>query len=476
VTAPIPLDPRLRGPRPLPFLGPRGGLLRFFRDPVGVLLSLRERYGPIAAVSDGDPSLVCLFGPEHNRAVLSDPQRFHNFAEPPFPFPPDSGISRLWNGLTAMNGERHRRHRRLLQPPFQKGTVDGYRDDVVGLAGAILETWPRDGLFDLDEATAVLTLRIAMRVLFGVDVERDARDLGRMAKATLQQLTSVAVMAFPYDLPSTPYSDMLALADRMEARVRALVAEKRMQPVGRDVLSLLVRAHDEDGASLTDSELVGHANVLYVAAHETTAFTLSWTLFLLSQHPTVAADLADEVRGVLRGDAPTVAQIARMPLLDAVLKESMRLLPATPFFFLRRLTGSSQVGPFTLPEGSTLILSPLVTHRDPDLFPEPKRFRPERWQGLTPSPYEYLPFGAGPRLCLGAPFAALVLRLVLPMIVQRSRFRLAWSADVSRRVQGITMGPKHGMPMRVTPQDGWYPRPTRVRGDIHELVDLTARA
>jgi cytochrome P450 len=238
------------------------------------------------------------------------------------------------------------------------------------------------------------------------------------------------------------------------------------------VLSILIEAHDEDGVGLTDDELVGHVSVLFIAGHETSAFTLAWTLFLLAQHPRANADLEAELRSALRGDAPTAESLARLPLLDAVVRESMRLLPPTPFLFVRRGTSAFSLGPYSLPAGAQVILSPLVTHRARSIYTEPKRFLPGRWDTISPGPYEYMPFGAGPRFCVGAAFGAQLVRITLAVLVQRFRFTLLLDARIARKAQGITMGPRYGMPMRVARHDGQLAPPSRVQGDIHELVDL----
>jgi cytochrome P450 len=240
----------------------------------------------------------------------------------------------------------------------------------------------------------------------------------------------------------------------------------------RDTLSIRIAAHDEDCAALPDALLVGLANELFIAGHETTASTLAWTLFLLDRHPRILGDLLDELAAVLHGDAPTVEQVERLPLLDAVVEESMRLLPAAPFFFFRRNGEPVRLGEYDVPAGASLIVSPLITHHLPELYPEPQRFRPERWSGEQPSAYEYLPFGAGPRICLGAAFAALSLRVLLAVVLQRFRLILEPDARVSFRVRGIILGTKHGLPMRVEAPDRRPEAPRPLRGDIGELVDL----
>ncbi|HSN99869.1 MAG TPA: cytochrome P450, partial [Candidatus Nanopelagicales bacterium] len=145
----------------------------------------------------------------------------------------------------------------------------------------------------------------------------------------------------------------------------------------------------------------------------------------------------------------------------------------TPLLLLRMATADAQLGPYPLPPGAGVVLSPLITQRNPDLYPDPDRFRPERWTRLSPGPYEYLPFGAGPRMCLGAGFANLTLRLSLSLILQRFRLSLAHRARISTVIRGITMGPRHGLPMLIAPQDRYFRRAEEVRGDIGELVNLS---
>ncbi len=236
------------------------------------------------------------------------------------------------------------------------------------------------------------------------------------------------------------------------------------------MLSILIEAHDEDGTRLTDSELLGHSAVMYVAGHETTAFTLSWTLLLLAQHPQLLAEVSAEARAAIGTSAPTVE--TKLPLLDRVLKESQRLLPATPYMFIRQATAGFQLDGHELPADTGFIVSPLITHRIPELYEDPLRFDPERWTRIAPTAYEYMPFGAGPRLCIGMGFASQALRIVLPMVLARFGVELVDGAKVSRKVQGITMGPKHGLPMKLLASGASTKRATSVRGDIHELVRL----
>ncbi len=465
---PIPL----RGPRPLPLLGVWGNLLRFMGDPVGHMLRIYREHGRLATLADRNAALICAFDPDVNRLVLSDQNRFHVSEELVFPVPKGSSMGRLSTNLTLLNGEAHRRHRRLMMPAFQRSAVETYRDDMATVTERHIERWRPGQALELAQEMQQLTLTFAVKCLFGLDASLGGADLGALSTELLGGLMSLGVAAFPHDLPGTPYRRTLRVAEVLEERLRRLIAQKRAQPAGsRDVLSMLIQAHDEQDGRFSDEELLGAANVLFIAGHETTAYTLTWTLFLLSQHPRVLADVLDEVSGELRGAAPTVEQVPRLVLLDRVVKESMRLLPASVMLFFRFATEPFQLGGLELQKGTGLLLSPLVTHRLPELYPEPERFRPERWLERQPSTYEFLPFGAGPRMCIGASFATLAVRVVLPILLQRFRFALAPGARISRHVRGITIAPRYGMPMIVgTP--GEAGEPGTVRGDIHELVQL----
>jgi cytochrome P450 len=461
----------LAGPKAMPIAGTMGNFMRFFSDPVGVLLRLRRDYGDIAALSRGDAAWVAAFGAAHNQTILSDALLFPNFGKAPMKLPKDSAASRLDHMLTSMNGEQHRRHRRLMMPAFNKPAIAGYFDETVKMADRVIARWSQGSVVDVRREMSELALCVAMKCLYAVDLLEDADELGALSVGLLDSF-SVGAVLFPFNIPGTPYARFLTMCDRFEKRLQRLIADHRAHAKdGRDVLSLLIQARDDDGSGLGDDELVSHAGLLFMAGHETTANTLAWTLMLLAEHPSVRQGVEDELDAVLRGAAPTIEDIARLPLLDAVVKESMRVLPAAAIMFFRRASGAFRLGDLELPKDSTVLLSPLVTHRDERMFPDPLRFQPERWAKMKPTAYEYLPFGAGPRLCLGAPFATQAIRVLLAMMMQRHRFDLL-SCRVDRRVRGITLGIKRALPMKLSPRTSSPPPAPRLEGDIHELVTL----
>lgn len=464
----------IRGPWAPPLVGPQLSFVRLVADPVGRSIALHRAFGDIVAAADKNPSLVVAFGAERNREVLSNQAAFDNDTELFFKAPPGSALEKFRYSLVFQAGAAHKRYRRLRMPAFHKAAIDGHARDIVEIAQGALDTWPVGLTADVAELTRQMVQFIAVRCFFGLDWREGDRGVGYLANHTVDLLTSPLSVALPLRIPGTPFARLLDASDELVGKFRALLEEKRAQrPIGHDVLSLLVHARDEDGSTLTEDELIGAAGEIFVAGHDTQARTLAWTLFLLEQHPKVLGDVLDEVQGVLRGGPPSVEHIPRLPLVDRVIKESMRVLPPVPMLFIRVCQHDARLGPYTLPAGSKVVLSPVVTHRDPSLYPEPARFKPERWERLQPTLYEYLPFGAGPRMCIGAAFATLSLRLLLPMILQRYRLRLAFGARISRRVRGNIMGFKHGLPMLIAPQDRRLERREGVRGDVRELVDLS---
>ncbi|HNP74001.1 MAG TPA: cytochrome P450 [Kouleothrix sp.] len=459
-----------RVPGPRAPLGWRGQALAFLRDPIAFMALLRRQYGELASVQEGYQWWMFAFGPAYNQQVLSDAALFHSVAIAPLTTPPNSALARLTRNLLSMNGDTHKQQRRLMLPAFHRKRVEGYRDAIVALAEHELDTWQVGQQLDIARAMQRLTLRIASRTLFGVDAAGDADSVGRLIDSWMATLESGGVLLLPRDLPATPFRKLLRLSDQLEARVQAVIARKRASPAGQpDVLSMLIEARDDDGVALTDEELIGQASLVFIAGHETSSNALTWTLFLLSQHPRILAELCDELAGVLRGGAPTVEQLARLPLLDRVLKESMRLLPPASFM-MRYTTRPAQLGPHTLPAGATVTVSPYITHHSPALYPDPQRFDPARWERIAPGTYEYMPFGAGPHMCLGSTFATIEIKIVLALLLQRYRLELAPGARIDRRVK-ITMSPRWGMPMHVLPQ-GSLPRPVRVRGNVRQMVEL----
>jgi len=321
-------------------------------------------------------------------------------------------------------------------------------------------------------------LRVTSTLLFGLDEPEMAYRLGDMISDWVSMNDELGAGALvSNDVFNERYEELLAFAERLEAEIMQMIRYRRQAGrSGNDVLSILVRQHDDEGG-LSDEELVGQAAVLFSAAHMTTAHALSWTLFLLAEHPSVMQRLWVDWQqphgrapvSTARDDTDDWGEDANSPL-ERVIKESMRILPASAYS-QRINIEAVDLGPFRLPRGTGIVFTPLVTHHLPEQFPDPQRFLPERWLTLRPSPYAYHPFGAGARMCIGGPLALAIMRIALPKMLTRFRFTVAPHANISAHVESTMLMPTHGIPMNLGPPDGQFSS-SPVGGNIHELVDL----
>jgi len=474
------------GPTALPVLGPTAELLRFVLDPIAHVGALFEKYGPIAQLVVGSPTrivsterkvpgTVFLFGPEYNRALLTNHADFHKCAlsGPLYPEEPLSPrtrpLTRMLTGLFHANEGDHRQQRRLLMPAFHRSRIESYRDEMVATTEELLSEFRPGSTRDIRPDMMQVTLRIATATLFGADFGELGMQIGHDIESWNATLRGANIV--PLDLPFTPYRRWLDLSSSIDRRILEVIRRKREdRGSGRDMLSMLIEARDEGGAQLSEDELIGHAGVIFAAGHETSSNALSWTLLVLAQHPKILADLCDELAGKLRGSAPTFEDLAELPLLDHVIKESLRLFPPAPLN--HRITArDAELGPYRIPAGTELLSSIYHTHRMPELYPEPLRFRPERWQGTDPGPYGYNPFGAGPRMCIGATFASFEIKIVLAMLLQRFRLELIPNQRIGRYF-GITLAPSPRVLMRVLRTDRPIARAAPIHGQIHEMVNL----
>jgi cytochrome P450 len=451
--------------------------VRFFRDPLGYLREGYGRHGPIHLVGAPLPPLpprrryVFALGPRFNREVLSDPVTFRTTGQT-LPGPKGSAQRRLRYGLTRSQGEAHERQRELVLPLFQRAAVDRACPSMVAVADELLGRWRPGQAVDMHHEMKWVSLRLSSDILFGRDDPARALHLGEMIGEWVERNFDPAVWLLLLDVPGTPYHALLRHAERLEAEIRDLLERRRRADApGGDAFSLLVRAHAEGHAWMADRDLVGQATILFAASYETTENALAWTLFLLAQHPELTEEIAEEIARELGAAAPAPAALARLPLLDAAIRESMRILPPVPYT-IRSVEADVELGGARLRRGDRVVLSHYVTHHLPELYPEPERFWPQRWLELRRTPYEYLPFSAGPRLCIGFSFATAALKVVVARILQRFRFALEPGTRIDPWVK-VTLAPRQGLPMTLhAPGAKLAAQP--VRGRILDLVDLPA--
>jgi cytochrome P450 len=466
-------------PHPLRGLPAAWWFARFVLDPVRCLRNAYREWGPLSYCGSVVPwkrheqKSVLALGPEYNRLVLGDVATFHTSAQTRGG-PQNSALRRVRYGLTAMNGDKHRQQRQQVIGLFAKKAIDSYHDEVLASADRMLASWPAGRVVDMSVLLKKMMLHLSARILFGREDPARSDRLGDMIGQLFQLNWKLGVFLFPFNLPATPMRRLLRHAEKMERELLAMIQNRLTQPESTkgDILDLLIRCRDASDGQMTDTDLLGQATILFAASYETQANALTWTLFLLSQHPEVLRNLCDELWHVLNWSAPKLEDLDRLPYLETVLKESMRILPPVPFT-IRIAARETELGGIPLRPRDRVICSHFITHHLPELYDEPERFRPERWFSIEPNQYEYLPFSAGPRWCIGKNLAMAMMKIVLARLVQKWRFAMMPNARIDRYVS-VTMGPKHGLPMILGPQDRRF-EVVPVRGNVHEMVELVSR-
>lgn len=447
----------------------QGRLLDFPDNPLACLRSLHAQHGDICAMEEEGQRIHFVFSPQYNHQVLSNNDAFHSrfFA---IRGSRKSSQRRLSSGLLSMNGEQHKRNRRLVMDVFTKQAIASYTPAIKSEIDTLLDSLQPGTTCDISREVTEFMLRLTSTILFGIDQPEVAYKIGHMIDQWVRLNHEIGMGVFVADLTITErYNFLSSFASDLEAEILEMIMLRRSKPTGNDALSIMLNAYDSEG-SITNEELVGQTALMFGAAHLTTAHTLAWTLFLLAQHPSVMSKLHEELHNELDGGFPSLDGADRLRYTDQVIKESMRIMPASSYS-QRMAAIPVQLGPFSLPAGSVVIFSQYITHHLPELFPYPEVFQPERWTGINPSPYEYLPFGAGPRRCMGAGLATLILKTTLPTLLQRYKLTVVPNSEINANIISTMLTPASPLLMRIDEQDGRF-ECHPVGGNIHEIVDL----
>lgn len=363
----------------------------------------------------------------------------------------------LGKGLLTSEGDFWLRQRRLSQPVFLRNRIIGYGDSMVKIAQRVLAEWKPGEQRDMIDEMMRLTLAIAAKTLFNTDVDNDAhaiaRAMGVMQNNFLERFNSL--MPLPMWMPTPANLRAKRAARELDEILYRIIRQRRAENVDKgDLLSLLLHARDEnDGAGMDDKQLRDEAMTLFLAGHETTALVLSWTWYLMAQHPEVEQKLWTELDEVLAGRTPTVDDWPKLKFTEMIALESMRLYPPA-YLIGREATVDCAIGGYAVPRGMTLLMPQWVVQRDPRFYDEPNRFRPERWgeERIKSLPkFAYFPFGGGPRVCIGQQFAMMELVLILATIAQKFRFRMQPGATVTP-LPKFTLRPTPGIPGVIEPR------------------------
>ncbi len=361
------------------------------------------------------------------------------------------------NGLLTSDGDFWRRQRKLMQPSFHRQALSSFAATMVAETEAYFEQWDtrarQSEAFDVAQDMAFLTLNIAGLTLFSTPVDEKADAFGQSLRVAFDFVGFKMRPTLPVPLwvPTPSNLRFKAARRRLDAVVYQIIERRRktLNPAP-DLLSMLMAARDEEtGEAMSDVQLRDEVITLLLAGHETTAITLTWALYVLTREPAVEARLHEEVTSVLRGAAPTVEDIRRLPYTRMVIEETMRLYP--PAWGLpREAIHEDEIGGYHIPARSLVALNQFLTHRHPDFWEDPERFDPERFTPERSSgrpSFAYFPFGGGQRVCIGSQFALMEATLVLAMIVQRYRVRLVPGHPIEFDTM-FTLRPKYGV--RVT--------------------------
>jgi cytochrome P450 len=441
--------------------GPKGhplfGMLPDFRgDRLAFLVRTARQYGGVARFPIRRRSVFLVTDPAGAKRVLQD--NADNYGRETR----SVGVLRetLGNGLLTTTGPAWWRNRRLAQPSFHKQRLAGFAGIMTEAATDFADRLARDGgrgpAFDLVPELSRLTLRILGRCLFQRDLTDEADAVGGALKVVLHHTISKlgSLVPLPGAVPTPQNLRFRAALRALDKVVQSLIHERRRDGGDRaDLLSMLLAARDEEtGEGLGDRQLRDELMTLLLAGHETTAMALSWTFYLLSLHPGARRKLEDEL-AALPGGAPNVDDLPRLRYTRMVLDESLRLYPPA-WVVTRSATADDEIGGFTIPAGSPVLVSPYVTHHDPALWEDPEGFDPERFapeQADTRPRYAYFPFGGGPHLCIGAGFATMEATIVLAVVARRLRLDLEPGRPVTIDAL-VTLRPKPGVWVTARPR------------------------
>ena len=405
-----------------------GNLSEFARDRVGLLTRLPEQYGDIARIDLGFfARAFVVSSPElaHETLVTQDDAFVKTLGLTLFARP------LLGEGLVTSQGDFHRRQRRMIAPAFMSKRIAAYAGTMASYADACVQRLRRADVADLSQEMMRLTFEIVGKTLFDADVSGEAKVVGDALTSVMETFTRQisSIVPLPPAVPTPSNLRARRAVRRLDELVYRLVRERRASGDDTgDFLSMLLAARDEDGAGgMSDRQVRDEAMTILMAGHETVSTALSWTFYLLARHPQVRARLEDEVDRVLGGRPPSLALLPRLPYAMQVFKEAMRVYPPV-YMVLRRAARAVTLGGVELKKNDVVIVDIIGMHRRAECFPDPLRFDPDRFapeaeKAMTR--HAYLPFGGGPRVCIGNHFALMEGQIVLAHLAQHLRFDLA---------------------------------------------------
>ena len=442
------------GPQTLPLLQ----LISWITHPLEFLDTCANRYGDCFTVKlSGSRTLVIFSHPQAIEQIFTAHPRQFDAGRANMILRPTLGD----NSLLLLDGDRHSAQRQLLMPPFHGERMRAYSQLIFQVVEQVTSQWVEGQTVTVRPAMQAISLRLILQAVFGLDEGQRYQQLQQLLTSLLNLTTSPLMFALAFfpallrDLgPLSPGGDFIRRKQQIDRLIYDEIRERRVEKLpatslhpGNDILTLLMSARDASGQPMTDEELRDELMTLLIAGHETTATALTWALYWIHSLPEVKEKLLAELDTL--GDNPDKSAIVRLPYLNAVCSETLRLYPIVIIANPRIANSSVQIAGYEFESGTVLAPCIYLTHHREDLYPEPKQFKPERFLERQFSPYEYLPFGGGNRRCIGAAFALFEMKLALVSMLSRFDLSLVSDRPIYPTRRGVTMVPANGVQMVV---------------------------
>ncbi len=429
-----------------------GNLLEFKKDSLGCLINWHQEFGDVVHFKLGPKNFYLLSHPDLvKRALIQQKENFVKMYDGKNP----NGLSLvLGNGLVTSRGALWKRQRRLIQPVFYRKNVAPMRPQIISAASDMLERWnklPEHTEIIIADEMMRMTLEVITQTMFSTSVLPQIDQIGPALDTALHYAAKTIQnpLTLPLSIPTKTNHEFKQAMALLDSVVYGMIEQRRSSSKKEgDLLDMLLAAEDtESGQKMSDQQLRDEVLTIFSAGHETTATTLTWTLYLLAKQPEIMDRLSRELTDVLKGQIPDEESLSRLTFTKAVLEESMRIRPAV-VAVMRRIEQDIELGGFHLSEGGIALMSIYNVHHHPEFWPQPDVFDPDRFLGNGTPRHSFIPFGLGPRACVGNHFAMFESLLLLAYIVQHYDFSLVNETPPEIQMS-VTLKPKGGIPMKI---------------------------
>lgn len=424
-------------------------LLQWVAEPLTFMEKCAKQYGDAFQIKLNYPMVLISHPKAIEEIFKTNPKQF------------DCGVGNQLllpllgeRSLVMLDGTPHQRQRQLLMPPFHGERMQAYGELISEIAEQVASKWEVGQAFSMRESTQQISLKVILQAVFGLDEGDRYNKIEQILSEALESLSSPwkASMLFfkplQIDLGAwSPWGKFIRQRQEFDRLLYAEISERRqkLDPERSDILTMLLLARDETGEGMSDKELRDELMTLLLVGHETTATALAWAFYWMHHQPEIYNKLLQELEDI--GDNPDSMAIMKLPYLNAVCCETLRIYPVAMIAFIRILKSPRKIMGQEYPVGSALAPCIYLTHHREDLYPEPKKFKPERFLERQYSAYEFFPFGGSNRRCIGAAFAMFEMKLVLATILKRYSLALAEKQPVKPIRRGVTLAPAGGVKM-----------------------------